>query len=82
MPSASEPTFWFLRPDLVLPTAAVLAVLNLERAGHTLALDATGHDILVSPAPGVPLTEADLAALRRWKAHAILFLRYVPPGVQ
>lgn len=76
-PSPSE-AFWYLRPGLLLPTAAVLAVLNLERAGHRLSLDAHASQIHLEPAPGVAVDAHDLAELRRWKAHAILFMRYTP----
>ncbi len=76
-PSDVEP-FWFLRPGLVLPTPAVLAVLNLERAGHVLTLTADGANIHIDPARGVAVDPHDLAELRRWKQHAILFMRYVP----
>ena len=72
---------WILAPDLILPTPAVLAVLTLERAGHTLTLDAAGTTILIDPAPGVPLDAHDVAELRRWKQHAIVFMRYLPPEI-
>lgn len=78
--SNHEP-LWILAPDLVLPAPAVLAVLNLERAGHTLTLDATGTTILIERAPGVSLDPQDLADLRRWKPHAIVFMQYQPPAV-
>lgn len=65
----------------MLPTAAVLAVLAVERAGHTIRLNETGDQILVEQAPGVPLDDHDLAQLRKWKQHALLFMRYIPPEV-
>lgn len=77
MSSPSEP-LWFLRPGLLLPTPAVLAVLNIERAGHRLKLDPTGEHIQVEPASGAAVDLQDLAELRRWKQHAILFMRYSP----
>ncbi len=76
----SEP-LWVLAPDLILPTAAVMAVLAIERAGHVATIDATGKQVLVEPAPGVPLDPHDLAQLRRWKGHVLLFLRYQPAAI-
>lgn len=73
--SPSEP-FWCLHPDLILPTPAVLAVLNLERAGHRLTLDATQTQIHVEPAAGATIDPEALANLRRWKRHAIVLMRY------
>ena len=79
MISLSDPVaVWFLRPGLLLPTPSVLAVLNLERAGHRLTLTTDGAGIHVEPAKGIPVDPHDLAELRRWKAHALLFLRYTP----
>lgn len=72
---------WILAPDLILPSPAVLAVVNLERAGHTLTLDGSGTRILIDPAPGVVLDAHDVAELKRWKLHAILFMRYQPQAV-
>jgi len=75
--SSSEP-LCYLRPGLILPAPAILAVLALERAGHRLSLAASGEHIHVERAPGVAVDPDDLAALRRWKRHAILLLRYLP----
>lgn len=79
--SASVNQLWYLRPGTLLPVAAILAVLNLERAGHRLTLSEDGEAIDVERAPGVPLDPNDLAELRRYKAAAIEFLRYSPPAV-
>ena len=79
MSKSEDERLWFLAPDLVLPVPAVLAVLQLERAGHRLTLGATGDRIVVQRAPGTQIDPDDLAQLRRWKEHALLFLRYQPP---
>ena len=72
--SSSE--FWYLRPGLILPTPAVLAVLDLERQGHQLTLDEDGENIRIASPPGVALVSEDVEALRKWKAHAVLFIGY------
>ena len=69
--SDSEPRFWFVRPGLLLPEAAVLAALAVERAGHRLVLD--GDDVLIERGPGCPPIAPELVeAARRWKHHVWL----------
>jgi hypothetical protein len=65
----------YLRGGIVVPVAAYVAVLDLERAGHRLELD--GDDIIVFPAKAsYPIDPDMLAALKRWKRHAIMLLHY------
>ena len=68
--SASE--FVHLQRGMVVPLPAYLVVLSIERAGHRLRVD--GADILIQPGRG--LDPALIAALRRWKRHAIMLLGY------
>ena len=72
--SRSEFELVVLRGGLTVPAGAILAVLNLERAGHRLTLNAAFEHIDIEAATGVPIDEHDLAQLRRWKQHAILFM--------
>lgn len=72
---------WYLRPGILLPVDAILAVLALERAGHKLSLTESGDTIAIERAPGIPLDPHDVNELRRHKAAAIAFLRYSPPAV-
>ena len=79
----SEPRFWLVAPGLVLPEAAVLAALEVERAGHRLVLD--GDDVLVERGRGCPPIDPQLIeAARRWKHHLWLLVyrltRDVEPG--
>lgn len=79
--SESANDLWYLRPGILLPVAAILSVLNLERAGHRLTLSEDGQAIDLERAPGVPLDPHDVAELRRHKIAAIEFLKYSPPAI-
>lgn len=67
-----------LRGGVIVPAPAVLAVLAVEKAGHRISVRPDGQHLQIDEAPGRPLAADDMAALRRWKWHAILFLLYVP----
>jgi hypothetical protein len=69
----SEGRFVFLQGGMVVPLAAVIAALNIERAGHRLRLDGDGLFI----EPDGSIDPEDLAELRRWKPHVRLLLAYV-----
>lgn len=72
--SASD--FVHLGAGLIVPWPAMLAVLDLERAGHRLHLD--GHHVLVERGPGLPpIDQSAIDALRRWKGHAWLIVRHI-----
>jgi hypothetical protein len=72
--SASD--FVHLGAGLIVPVAAVVAVLDLERAGHTVTID--GDDLAVTRGRGrAPIDPDAIAALRRWKAHCWLIVRHV-----
>lgn len=64
--------FLYLQAGLIVPIAAVDALLAIEAAGHKITLD--GEDLLVEPRGH--LDDHDLDQLRRWKQHCILLLRY------
>src|SRR5688572_5172958 len=68
--SASD--FVHLQGGMVVPLPVYLVVLAIERAGHRLTVD--GDDIVIEPGRG--LDPALIAALRRWKRHAIMLLGY------
>ncbi len=70
--SASE--FVHLSGGMIVPLEAYLAVLQVERAGHRMRVE--GDQIVVRTEPGVRLDPALVANLKRWKAHAIMLLRY------
>ncbi|HWI20360.1 MAG TPA: hypothetical protein VNT81_21545 [Vicinamibacterales bacterium] len=70
----SDEGFVYLQAGMVIPVAAVMAALNIERAGHRLSLD--GEHLLVEPHGDVD--PDDLAQLRRWKPHVRMLLQYVP----
>lgn len=70
----SEPMeFIHVGDDIIVPLPAWLVVLAVERAGHRLRVE--GADIVIEP--GADLDAALLAALKRWKCHAIMLLGYV-----
>lgn len=72
----SESRFWFIGPGLILPEAAVVAALDLERAGHQLLID--GDDVLIERGPGCPPIAPELIeAARRWKGHIWLLVHHV-----
>lgn len=66
-----------LKGGMAVPVAPVLLLLDLERRGFLVERD--GGDLVVGP--DSQLTDADRAALRCWKAHALALLDYVPPEV-
>jgi hypothetical protein len=65
--------FWFLRPGLILPSAAIVAALRLEDAGHQLLLDEDA--VRVRWRGGKP-DPALLSEARRWKHHIWLFVHH------
>lgn len=67
-----------LRGGLTVPLAVLRALWDFEDRGLHFRLD--GDDIIVGPRDR--LTDNDRAQLRRWKAHVIALLTYVPPVVQ
>lgn len=72
--SGSSVELIHVRDGLVVPLPALLALLTLERAGHSIRL--AGDDIVVERGAGSPPMDAEaLAALRRWKRHAWLIVR-------
>ncbi len=58
--------FVSLRGGLTVPMAAVRLALDLESRGFRLALDAYEQFTIE---PTASLTQADLAAIRRWRLH-------------
>lgn len=66
--------FVWLQAGLVVPVAAVEAVLAIERAGHRVRIDRDGQHLLIENRGAID--PDDLAALRKWKQHAILLLQY------
>ena len=65
-----------LRGGLTVPKAALLLVLDLERRGFRLSLD-TDQQFHIEPAAG--LTEADRAAIHRWRLHLGAIVQYQAP---
>jgi len=66
--------FIWLQDGLVIPMAAVEALLAVENAGHRITID--GDDVLIEPRGTVDAD--DLQQLRKWKQHVLLLLRYTP----
>lgn len=65
--------FIHLGDGLIVPAEPLLALLRLEAAGHTIAID--GDDLTVQRArSGPPIAEDDLDAVRRWKGHCWLIV--------
>ena len=64
-----------LRGGFVTPIEPYLLLLRLERDGFTFRLSADG---VPEVAPFDRVTADDLAALRRWRSHIVLLLRYEP----
>jgi hypothetical protein len=73
--SASD--FVMLKGGLTVPAQALDVVLDLEARG--VRLEADGDFILVRPKD--KLTDADRAAVTRWRTHILALLTYEPPGV-
>lgn len=77
----SEPRFWFIRPGLVLPEAAVLAAIAVERAGHRLVID--NDDVLIERGPGcAPIDPELIHSARRWKHHLWLLVHRLTRDVE
>lgn len=74
MSGSSERLVW-LRGGLVVPIDPYLLVLRLESEGFHIRLDI---DDAVLVAPADRLGSEDLTALRRWRRHVRLILRYTP----
>jgi hypothetical protein len=67
-----------LKGGLTVPLEALQLAWALENRGVTLAVD----DIhLVVDSPRGLLTDADQAAIRRWKRHLMAIAAYRPPEV-
>lgn len=66
--------FVTLRGGMIVPTAAVLLALDLERREIRLTRD--GDALLAGPAD--QLTADDYVAIRQWKSHLLLLLDYQP----
>ena len=65
----------WLRGGLCVPIEPYLLVLRLESQGFTFRLAADG---VPEVAPFDHLTRDDLAALRRWRYHVVMLIRYTP----
>jgi hypothetical protein len=76
MPTGSD-RHVLLRGGLAVPLAPMLLLLDLEARG--LQVSRIGDDILVRPAG--QLTDADRAALGRWKVHVLALVDYATPEV-
>jgi hypothetical protein len=61
-----------LRGGSAVPLEALSLLLDLESRGFSIRRD--GADMLIRP--GQRLTNADRAALRRWKAHVLQLIDY------
>jgi hypothetical protein len=66
-----------LKGGLAVPVAPLLLALEMERRGISLRRD--GEDLVVRPWSQV--TEAERAALRRWKHHVLAIIAYEAPEV-
>ncbi len=64
----------WLKGGLAVPVAPLRLLWDLEDRGFTVRQD--GADLLVMPSR--TLTEADRAAIRRWKPHILALLAYEP----
>lgn len=72
--SGSSVELIHVRDGLVVPLPALLALLALEHAGHSIRL--AGDDIVVERGAGSPPLDPEaLATLKRWKRHAWLIVR-------
>lgn len=65
--------FVTLRHGPTLPVEAIELALDLERRGFRMSLDA-GQQFQIEPPAA--LTEADLAAIRRWRLHLGAIIGY------
>jgi hypothetical protein len=65
--------FVYLRGGLTVPRPALELALDLEGRGFRMSLDA-GQQFQIEPAAA--LTEADLAAIRRWRLHLGAIIGY------
>jgi hypothetical protein len=62
-----------LRGGLTVPLPALRLALDLEHRGFTMSLD-EGQQFQIDPSPA--LTEADLAAIHRWRVHLAAIVGY------
>ena len=69
--------FITLRGGVVLPWPAVALALDLEARGCALRLD-DHQDVVVDPHPA--LTDADRAAMHRWRQDLALIIEYDADG--
>jgi hypothetical protein len=67
-----------LKGGLTVPLEALQLSWALENRGATFAVD--GIDLVVD-SPRGSLTDADQAAIRRWKRHLMAIASYRPPEV-
>jgi len=67
-----------LAGGLAVPIEPYLLLLDLEGRGFQVTQDG---DVLVV-CPGTQLTDADCAAVRRWKLHLLALVNYQAPEVQ
>jgi hypothetical protein len=75
-PASEAQAFVTLKRGLMLPLEALQLAWSLEDRGARLSVD--GDAILVDGPPDL-LTEADCAAIHRWKRDLILVVTYQPP---
>jgi len=75
--SASNPAV-ALRGGFVVPVDALLLAWSLENRGAVFAVE--GGDLVIDGPTGF-LTEADRAAIARWRAHLKAIVAYQPDGV-
>jgi len=73
MASEGSKEYVTLKGGLTLPVEALQLAWSLEARGATLEVE--GEDTLVVE-PGGGLTDADCAAIRRWKRHLLALVRY------
>jgi hypothetical protein len=65
-----------LKAGLVVPLEALQLAWSLEDRGATFAVE--GGKLVVE-APAAVVTNADRAAIKRWRAHLIAIVAYRPP---
>jgi hypothetical protein len=64
---------------LTLPEEALVLALDLENRGCTLRQDGDRLRVLGPGGAKPALSEGDVEAIRRWKAHLLALLAYVAP---
>jgi hypothetical protein len=70
--SGIDDRFVSLRGGLVVPVEPYLLILDLERRGIPVSVEA--GDLMVGP--GRDLTDEDRTTIRRWKRHLVMLVNY------